>query len=227
MEDLKAFTIWIEEYADRHVLGEPVPERPSCEVSRLFRSARRGGRAVLPATAALRAELRAAGGLAGRRAAMARLAGFRLILAGGFAVAGRAWLTSGDLLPGTATDAICLALAVTIAAAFQIGMRRHLPVGWLWREGLSADGLLWLGALLGERTAPAALQPLLDGLRSDELRRGLSRRDAREAALADYARKRTEADAERLTRAEAAWPLAELAGIGLPVLLVLSGCLRF
>lgn len=86
--------------------------------------------------------------------------------------------------------------------------------------------MLWFGALLGERAAPPDLQAVLERLRADELRDGRSRREARDAALEAFARRRGEADAERLARIEAAWPLAELLGVGLPVLLVLVGCLR-
>ncbi len=223
MEDLDAFTAWIEECADRLAVGDRVPPRGGCDVEILLRNTARRGAKARSAIGALRVELRSAAAQARKRCAVSRLASFRLLLAAGFALAGRTWLTAGDLAPSSVSDAACLALAAALATAFQVAVRRVLPRSWIWRDGLTPDGLRWLAALLGERVAPASIQATLDRLRADEVRRGFSRSEAREAALLAFARNRTEADTELLSRFEAAWPLAELVGIGLPVLLVLAG----
>ncbi len=222
MGNLDACAATIDQWGVRLQAGDSLPCGEDGLLG-LLRRASRQGVALLPALTVLKAEANAARAFVRRRRGLERLATFRVALAACFALAGRAWLTAGDVLPGTAADAAALGGAVVVAAAFQLLIRRHLPQGWFWNGGLTSDATLWLRALLGDRVAPPGVMGELERLRDDELRRGVCRASARQAILMDFAAKRREGDGDALARVEAAWPVAELLGVGLPVLLVLVG----
>lgn len=222
MDCLDRFTRSIDLWGMKAQGGEPLPLADD-PLAKVLQRATRRGVPVLAALTQLRAEAASATAFLRRRRGLERLAAFRLVLAGGFAGAGRAWLTAGDVLPRSGADALALAGALLVAGTFQLVVRRHLPLSWFWHGGLSPEALLWLRALLGERVAPAPLLAALERFREEELRRGVSRSAVRQALLADHAARRREGDADALARLEAAWPLVELLGVGLPVLLVLAG----
>ncbi len=222
MGNLDACAASIDQWGVRLQAGEALPQGEDGLLG-LLRRASRHGVALLPTLTVLKAEAAAARAFVRRRRGIERLATFRVALATCFAGAGRAWLTAGDLLPKSGADAAALGGAAFVAVTFQLLVRRHLPKGWFWDVGLSPDASLWLRALLGERVAPPGVMAELERLRGDELRRGVCRAAARHAILADFAARRREADADALARIEAAWPVAELFGVGLPVLLILVG----
>lgn len=200
------------------------PKAPA-GAGRLLASLRRRvrqGRSITGALAAVRSQLRQAREYERERRRLEQMAVFRLALAGCFGLAARVWLAGGRLLPLDGTDAAAVTMALGLGVTFSWLVRRWLPRGWLWDGELTAVGWLWTEATLGDASGPGELAMHFERLRLEELRTGVSRADARRDLLEQFAARQREADRQRLGRVEAAWPLAELAGIGLPLALMVA-----
>jgi hypothetical protein len=134
-----------------------------------------------------------------------------------------------------AGDAPAAMLGAVIAVLGFLGLVRHLPRPWTLARapggGLSDEALAWsahrlLDHGLGEIALPRGEEERLARLRQDELLDGVSLREERHGALREFAAGRRRLFATRLQRLEDLLPLIELAAIGLPVALVLSGPVR-
>jgi hypothetical protein len=206
------------------------------DLTALLSTARRRGLAVAASLAAFRRQLAVAGAVQLESARLWRMLTSRMLAGVGLGVLARAYLVG--LAPPAAwasargRDAVLQVTAALVVAAVLRGLARTLPVPWTGTGPLAPAAVAWLAAHAGMPAASGGTPASSGDSRGEiaaiwrsaslrELASGVSLARERREHLAAWARSRALADRERCRSLEDWLPLLELAGIGLPVALLL------
>jgi len=199
-------------------------EAPEPFLGSVLTEARRGGRAVVPSLRALQRLLRLAADLERARARLLSLYRGRLALCALVAFGARLGLSQAETndLVSQPTDLLAIAFALLSALATYLAFGRSLPRSWLAAPTLTSAALGWLRAhALDHPPLDLPCHSHWQTLRARELTRGVDLSPERRHLLEAWAEDCCLDDATALRRAEDRLPLAELLGLGLPLLLVL------
>jgi hypothetical protein len=223
------------------------PGAASDDLMGLVCAARRRGVALAASLGALRRQVGVAAVAQQEASRLWRVLTSRMVAGIGLGALARAYLLS--VAPAAAwagargRDASLQVGAALVVAVVLRGLARTLPRPWTGAEQLSSAALAWLAAHAGmplrhlapglsDTNAPDGLRAGDEGHASElgmiqrgtalrELASGVSLTRERRERLSAWARDRALADRERCRSLEDWLPLLELAGIGLPVALLL------